>query len=104
MSGPGHLERARDHQLMLFPEVVPLDLRAWIDCADCGVLGDLYMVHHHVWPVAPDFGSLCVSCLEARIGRRLTRGDFNDAPCNDPAAAGPRLRSRLEADSPGLCD
>lgn len=100
MSGDDHLERARDHQLMWFPEVVPLDWRDWVQCADCGLDSELYMVHDSVWPVAPDFGFLCVPCLEDRIGRRLTSEDFNDAPCNDPVTAGPRLRSRLESPPP----
>ena len=28
---------------------------------------------------------LCIGCLETRVGRRLTRADFINAPVNDPA-------------------
>ena len=69
-------------------------------CADCGVgtltLGEYYMVLDHVWEQAwagrrkpwhgkvPGQEILCIGCLEQRIGRTLTAGDFTDAPVNDP--------------------
>jgi hypothetical protein len=76
-------------------------------CIDCGRAnlprprsGELYMVHDAVWKQAdmlPDGGSLCIACLEARLGRRLCRADFTDAPCNQPNHPfhTPRLRARL---------
>jgi hypothetical protein len=85
---------------MWFPEVVPLDWRDWVDCASCGGDAELYMLKPDVWPVAEGFGWLCVPCVEARLGRRLAPGDFNEAPCNDPTAAGPRLRNRLRRGVP----
>ena len=54
-----------------------------------------YMVHDRVWAAAGmDTGTiplggrgfLCVGCLEARLGRRLRRRDFIDAPVNWPSA------------------
>jgi hypothetical protein len=62
------------------------------NCADCGVgtwtIGEYYMVHDEVWEQAwagrrkawhgkvPGQEILCIGCLEARIGRTLTYGDF----------------------------
>ena len=45
-----------------------------------------------LWPQAnPDYdGMLCVGCLEARLGRRLTPSDFTGVPLNEqpfPAVA-----------------
>ena len=37
-------------QLTFVPAVAPLDTCAWIQCADCGRDGELYMVHDSVWP------------------------------------------------------
>jgi hypothetical protein len=83
-----------------------------VQCDDCGV--DVapcdadgypvedgwegYMVHDQVWEAAGGEGHLCVGCLEARLGRRLTVGDFTDCPLNtDPAQCrSERLRGRLQ--------
>lgn len=80
---------------MLFPEVVRLNERDWVDCVDCGGDAELYMVHDHVWPVPFDFGWLCIPCLETRLGRRLAPTDFTDVPANTPSKAAPHLRDRL---------
>ena len=53
-------------------------------CADCGrdTIGvEYYMVHDHVWAatgMADDADSefLCTGCLERRLGRPLSGGDF----------------------------
>lgn len=67
-------------------------------CGDCGIEthhmhiddGEYYMVERHVWleAVPPKFENphcplvdhvpkyLCISCLESRLGRRLTPMDF----------------------------
>lgn len=56
-------------------------------CRDCGVdtnhIDEYYMVDFALWDEhgAGD-GMLCIGCLEARIGRRLTPDDFIDAPIN----------------------
>jgi hypothetical protein len=43
-----------------------------------------FMVTDEVWAAAGDpQGCLCVGCLEERIGRRLTRADFDEVPMND---------------------
>lgn len=58
------------------------------NCLDCGVntadAHEYYMVKNKVWrKVHPkDDGMLCISCLEARLGRVLTHKDFTDAPVN----------------------
>src|SRR5262249_12462754 len=56
-------------------------------CHDCGNDFDeySYVVHDVVWDasgLSKDGALLCVGCLEARIGRRLCRDDFTDAPIN----------------------
>lgn len=62
------------------------------DCADCGVsaLDEFYMVWDEVWIAAgmeyPSLicgdGSLCIGCLEGRIGRQLNPLDFQPIPIN----------------------
>jgi hypothetical protein len=59
-------------------------------CLDCGVfvhaINEYYMLHNAVWQEAhpADDGMLCIGCVEERLGRRLTPGDFRlDCPCND---------------------
>lgn len=43
------------------------------------------MVHDELWAVAgAGAGYLCIACLEARLGRRLTARDFTSAPINRP--------------------
>lgn len=71
-------------------------------CMDCkvhtGTLNEYYMVHDDIWLFAnpDDFGMLCVSCLETRLGRMLTPADFTDAPVNgDFGKKSGRLRDRL---------
>lgn len=61
-------------------------------CDDCGYnttpqtgmpwddAWEYFMVWDDIWPDECDF--LCISCLEARLGRELVLGDFNDAPLN----------------------
>jgi hypothetical protein len=82
-------------------------------CADCGVdtcpvetgsRAESFMVHDEIWAAAGDEDHLCVGCLEHRLGRQLTPGDFTDCKMNDLAIADdryewswrtPRLISRL---------
>jgi len=81
-------------------------------CADCGVntlaIGEYYMVEDDVWnyawwrarrlPAARRRRPfLCIGCLEARIGRRLTESDFKRVPINDPddPDVSVRMRDRL---------
>jgi hypothetical protein len=67
-------------------------------CLDCGVdtlaIGEYYVLHNHIWPIAPDGGMLCIGCVEERIGRRLTAADFTAAPVNTFPGRGRRLRDR----------
>lgn len=66
------------------------ELHKMFDCVDCGKNTDdhdeYYMVHDEVWRKEArmtDFGGmLCISCLEERIGRRLTQVDFTNYPVN----------------------
>jgi hypothetical protein len=87
-----------------------------VPCKDCGVntlpatnehggtpkgCCECYMVHDELWAEAGmkyDGGSLCVGCLEQRLGRELIAGDFkNNFIQNDPdfSLHTPMLRSRL---------
>lgn len=89
-------------------------LRIDWSCADCGVDTDnvdgqgrdeYYMLHRDLWlEINPnDAGHLCIGCVENRLGRRLTRADFTDAPVNtNPRRASARLTSRLNTSGLGL--
>jgi hypothetical protein len=84
-----------------------------LHCDDCGIgtssLGEYYMVANAVWEEAwagrrkwwhrlPNREILCIGCLETRIGRKLTRHDFTNAPINHPALSmSDRLLARLVA-------
>jgi hypothetical protein len=69
-------------------------------CADCGVdtcpvdrgfRAEFFMVHDEVWAAAGmGAGYLCVGCLERRLGRQLTPGDFTACELNDLAVADDR--------------
>lgn len=57
------------------------------DCRDCGTntlsINEYYMVQFDLWNsvmVHIDSGTLCLGCLETRLGRTLTSEDFIDAP------------------------
>jgi len=79
-------------------------------CVDCGIdtssklgVSEYYMVHDSVWALAklpePD-AMLCIGCLENRIGRKLTRADFNmDASINNGifGEQSRRLKNRLRS-------
>lgn len=83
-------------------------------CRDCGVdtipaEGDreYYEVLDEVWQLARGEGYgnsdngeagyfLCIGCLEARLGRRLTRADFAEKPASIPSPwYSDRLNNRL---------
>lgn len=71
-------------------------------CLDCAVntseIDEYYMVHDHIWLYAnpDDYGMLCISCLEERLGRMLRPSDFTDAPVNgDFGNKSARLKERL---------
>jgi hypothetical protein len=75
-------------------------------CLDCQVETSLtergrndewYMVHNHIWLKANPLGTgkICIGCLEQRIGRRLTPGDFTDCALNNYPRGSKRLISRL---------
>jgi hypothetical protein len=89
-------------QLPLFhaPSIAPDNLAMYTNCNDCDArvmeIGESYMVRGEVWPIHPDGGRLCIRCLEARIGRRLTPEDFTDCPANGTRMGkSARLRARL---------
>jgi hypothetical protein len=69
-------------------------------CIDCGAdtSNEYYSVHDRVWLKANPArnGMLCIGCLEARLGRNLTRRDFDSAPINSfYECMSPRLLDRL---------
>lgn len=56
-----------------------------LDClVDTGRIGEHYMLRDSVWNSVASDGMLCVGCLEIRLGRRLTREDFNNSHINRP--------------------
>lgn len=60
----------------------------WL-CVDCSehTKYEHYFAQSSVWfgeAKMTEEGMLCIGCLEARIGRRLTKDDFTDAHINDP--------------------
>lgn len=66
-------------------------------CADCTGVTDDYMVHDSVWSLTdlPKKGALlCLTCLEARLGRPLCADDFTDAFINLPLLFGCRMGER----------
>jgi hypothetical protein len=79
------------------------------DCIPLPDRGDIlpgsleyYMVHDALWRQAgmslKRGGFLCVACLEARLGRKLTPDDLTAAEINDPDPSDtPYLRAIKEA-------
>ena len=60
---------------------------------------ETYFVHDHIWKAAGMKsgkwdGCLCIGCLEKRIGRELTPGDFADHVFNTDLPGTPRLLER----------
>lgn len=72
-------------------------------CVDCGAdtaeIAEFYMVRNDVWRAAgmTRAGMLCIGCIEARLGRRLSPADFSGASLNRPGVTrqSDRLRDRL---------
>jgi hypothetical protein len=52
------------------------------------------------WHAVPGQEILCIGCLEARLGRTLTKSDFANVPVNDPNQKhmSERLRARITTD------
>jgi ribosomal protein L34E len=73
----------------------------WRRCEDCSVdvheIRESYMVRREIWERSgiASFAFLCIGCLERRIGRKLCRRDFIDAPINNQSGKSDRLRDRL---------
>lgn len=73
-------------RLFAFPALRTMDS----PCADCGTyLPYMYMVRDGLWPQGrsdggsgPMDGTLCIPCLERRLGRELAAEDFEDVPAN----------------------
>jgi len=72
---------------MAKPEILNMNIRSKARkrflCLDCGVdtfrIGEFYMLRDSTWLKAnpADNGMLCINCLEKRLVRSLTRGDFD---------------------------
>ncbi|HEY6039106.1 MAG TPA: hypothetical protein VIV58_32715 [Kofleriaceae bacterium] len=70
--------------------------RVSFDCLACAKDTcdfEYYMVHDPLWrSVVPDgAGMLCFDCIEARLGRNLTRADFTSARINRAHLSNPRF-------------
>jgi hypothetical protein len=70
-------------------------------CVDCSIntmhIDEYYMVTDEIWDdtgLTSNGGMLCIGCLEARLGRKLTARDFSDVPLNYFPWASARLLSR----------
>lgn len=73
-----------------------------LDCrVDTGKLYEHYMLVESTWTKVHNskFGMLCVGCVENRLGRKLTKVDFNSSFVNDPKLhrMSARLLERLTA-------
>jgi hypothetical protein len=87
---------AREYELLSAPPVS-------FDCLDCRVdtvaIDEWYRVRNEVWAAAnpSEHGMLCIGCLEARLGRRLSRRDFMKCYLNDDVTSprSARLTNRL---------
>ena len=56
-------------------------------CVGCGqsTLGEFYRLRDHIWAGAncnATGAELCIGCVDERLGRRLTREDFDNVPAN----------------------
>ena len=73
-----------------------------VACRVCSVdtweLGEYYMVTDEIWKrYGIGRSMICIGCLEHRLGRELTSGDFTAWPINTEPDRdrSPRLRDRL---------
>ena len=77
-------------------------------CEDCASEYDeYYMVQNDIWKAyGAGKGKLCIGCLEKRIGRKLCRQDFSDAPINEinPETQSLRLQDRLSTGGEATMD
>lgn len=72
-------------------------------CVDCGIdtngENEYYSVYDHIWDKyvtgSHNKSMLCIGCLEARMGRKLTKSDFTDYPINSIFPQSERLKDRL---------
>lgn len=87
----GHLDQAA--RLIRMKEEQESDLNARYHCAECGKDDlDHYMVTNEVWQAAGMAegrgGFLHLVCLERRLGRPLSLGDFPDLTINNAVRYG----------------
>lgn len=57
-----------------------------MDCkVDTGKIGEHYMLKDTTWNAVHStaIGMLCIGCLEQRLGRMLSKHDFNDSYVNN---------------------
>jgi hypothetical protein len=74
-------------------------------CLDCGIdtgrTGEHYMLVDNTWKLTGlgKVGMLCISHVEARIGRRLISSDFNNSYLNKPRTGiiSARLLDRMKS-------
>jgi len=72
-------------------------------CLGCGVdtgkIGEHYMLKNETWKHIhkSPIGMYCVGCAELKLGRQLTRNDFNDSYINSAryASRSAKLSKRL---------
>lgn len=71
-----------------------------LDCkVDTGKIYEHYMLIEETWFAIHQskFGMLCIGCVEKRLGRMLTKDDFNESHVNNPKLypMSARLLSRI---------
>ena len=92
-TAPGHLNREQ------MEEALALDWNNQGVTQTYGELTEIYMVAEPIWEAAgmePMGGCLCIGCLEKRIGRKLTSGDFVDNSSLNKMRGSERLKDRRE--------
>lgn len=75
-----------------------------LKCMDCDVhtvdIDEYYMLKKEIWLsiVPEDRGMLCISCVDKRLGRKLTPEDFSDCLLNEEEyhqARSDKLKDRM---------
>jgi hypothetical protein len=98
-TNPGCPNRAEAEQMIA--EQRAREVKKWRLPQRYSDKSEAFFVHDHVWKAAgmtmewsySGEGSICIGCLEKRIGRRLQPFDFiQDHPFNDPNLPGTRPR------------
>ena len=56
-------------------------MKSKFKCIDCGGETEAYFVKNNIWNIVPKYkrnGVMCLSCLEKRIGRKISKNDLQE--------------------------